>query len=98
VLGNGSLWLFGSTWGWNQVSRGECWWMEKKGEKPIPSESTKVDSPQIDKELENLLKSLNAKDKLTAKTKALKAFRTGTPETKKRAVEMLSKLGEVEVF
>ena len=98
LLGNGSLWLFGSTWGWNQVLRGECWWMEQKGEKLIATELTKVDSPQMDKELEDLLKSLNATDKLNAKTKALKAFRTGTPDTKKRAVEVLSKLGEVEQF
>ena len=98
LLGNGSLWLFGSTWGWNQVSRAECWWMEQKGEKLIRSESTQVDSPQMDEELEDLLKSLDAKDKITAKTKALRAFRSGTPETKKRAVEVLSKLGEVEQF
>ena len=98
LLGNGSLWLFGSTWGWNQVSRGEYWWMKQKDEKLITPESTKVDSAQMDKELEDLLKSLNATDKLYAKTKALKAFRSGTPETKKRAVEVLSKLGEVEQF
>ena len=98
LLGNGSLWLFGSTWGWNQVSRGECWWMEQKGEKLITPESTKVDSPQMDEELEDLLKSLNATDKLNAKIKALKAFRTGTPDTKKRAVVVLAKLGEVEQF
>ena len=98
LLGNGSLWLLGSTWGWNQVSRGECRWMEQNGEKLIASESTQVDSPQMDEELEDLLKSLNAKDKLTAKTKALNAFRSGIPETKKRAVEVLSKLGEVEQF
>lgn len=98
LLGNGSLWLFGSTWGWNQVSRGECWWMQQKGEKLITTESTDADSPLIDEELEDLLKSLNAKDELTVKTKALHAFRSGRHETKKRAVELLSKLGEVETF
>ena len=98
LLGNGSLWLFGSTWGWNQVSLGECWWMQQKGEKLITSESTDADSPLMDEELEDLLKSLNAKDELTVKTKALHAFRSARHETKKRAVELLSKLGEVESF
>jgi len=85
-------------WGRNQVIRGRCWLMEQRGEKIISVESAKVDSPQMDKELEDMLKSLDAKDTLTAKTKALNAFRTGTPETKRRAVEILSKLGEVEEF
>ena len=98
LLGNGSLWLFGSIWGWNQISRGECWWMKQKGEKLIAPESIKAGSPEMDKELEDMLKSLNVKDKLSAKTKVLNAFRAGTPETKKRAVEVLSKLGEVEEF
>jgi len=98
LLGNGSLWLFGTMWGRNQVIRGRCWLMEQRGEKIISVESAKVDSPQMDKELEDMLKSLDAKDTLTAKTKALNAFRTGTPETKRRAVEILSKLGEVEEF
>ena len=98
LLGNGSLWLFGSIWGWNQISRGEYWWMKQRGEELIAPVSTKAGSPEMDKELEDMLKSLNVKDKLSAKTKALSAFRAGTPETKKRAVEVLSKLGEVEQF
>jgi hypothetical protein len=71
--------------------------MEQRGEIAI-SETAKVDSPQMDKELEDMLKSLTAKDALAAKTKALNAFRARTPETKKRALEVLSKLGEVEEF
>ena len=97
LLGNGSIWLFGSIWGFSQIKRGKCWLMEQRGEIAIP-ETTKVDSPQMDKELEDMLKSLNAKDTLAAKTKALNAFRAGTPETKRRAIEVLSTLGEVEEF
>jgi hypothetical protein len=29
---NGSLWLFGSIWGWQQVTRGDCWLMRQLGE------------------------------------------------------------------
>jgi hypothetical protein len=31
-LSNGSLWLFSSIWGWNQVVRGDCWLMWQLGE------------------------------------------------------------------
>jgi hypothetical protein len=98
LLGNGSIWLFGGIWGFSQIKRGKCWLMEQRGEKITLPETAKVDSPQMDKELEDMLKSLNAKDALAAKTKALNAFRAGTPATKKRALEVLSKLGEVEEF
>ena len=72
--------------------------IKPKGDKRIASESIKADSPPMDRELRDLLKSLTAKDKLTATTKVLTAFRVGTAETKKRALEVLSKLGEVEKF
>ena len=98
LIGNGVLWLGGSLLGLDQTLRGQCWIMEKKGEKIAFSYTGKADSPQMDKELEDILKFLNAKDQLTAKTKALHAFRAGTPESKRRAVEVLSKLGEVEEF
>jgi len=101
VFGNGALWLIGSIVGWSQVSSGKCWFMERKGEAIISSESTKPEkskTPVIDKELDDMLKHLDAKGKLAAKQKALHAFQTGTPASKKRAVEILSKLGEVETF
>ncbi len=98
VIGNGVLWLSGSLLGFDQIMHGECWLMGLRGEKIARNETARVDLPQMDKELEDMLKSLNAKDKLTAKTKALNAFRAGTPETKRRAVEVLSELGEVEEF
>ena len=96
IFGNGSLWLFGSMWGWHQIARGEYWWMKQNGEKNISPETSAT--PQIDQELEDLLKSLNADDKVTAKAKAFLAFRGGTPETRKRAAEVLATLGEVESF
>ncbi|RPJ27742.1 MAG: hypothetical protein EHM33_06885 [Chloroflexi bacterium] len=98
LLGNGALWLIGSLSGWDQVRRGECWLMRRKGQKVISAEAPKTDSPRMDQELEDILKSLDAKDVFTAKNKALQSFRAGNPETKKRAVEVLSKLGEVETF
>ena len=98
LFGNGSLWLFGSIWGSSQANRGVCWWMEKNREKISTPESTIALTHQMDQELEDLLKSLNTDDKVAAKSKALLTFRIGTPETRKRAVEVLSKLGEVEMF
>lgn len=82
VWGNGALWLFGSIWGRNQIWRGECWFMKRKGQKVISTEA-----PQVDQE-----------DVLKAKDEALQIFRTGNPESKKGAVEVLSRLGEVETF
>jgi hypothetical protein len=101
VFGNGLLWLVGSIVGWSQVSSGKCWFMERKGEKLLTPESTqaqKTIAPLEDKELEDMLKSLDAPGMTTARQKAMHAFRTGTPETKKRAIAVLSQLGEVEKF
>lgn len=101
LLANGLLWLFGTNWGISQVNRGDCWLMQRKGEKIILPETTepeKPDNPIVDTELDDMLKSLDAKGTLAAKQKALDAFRTGTLKIKKRAVEVLSKLGEVEKF
>ncbi|HET9907202.1 MAG TPA: hypothetical protein VFQ23_11190 [Anaerolineales bacterium] len=98
LFGNGSLWLFGSMWGSSQVNRGECWWMEQNRENVASSEPITTVKHQMDHELEDLLKSLNTDDKVAAKSRALQTFRVGAPETRKRAVEVLSKLGEVEMF
>lgn len=100
-FGNGALWLIGSIVGWSQVSNRKCWFMERKGEKLLTPEATqpeKTKTPLQDKELEDMLKSLDAPGTTTARQKALHAFRTGTPEIKKRAVAVLSQLGEVEKF
>ena len=98
IFGNGSLWLFGSIWGWHQIARGEYWWMKQNDEKTVSLETTRTVTYRMDQEFEDLLKSLNADDKVAAKAKAFLAFRGGKPETRKRATEVLSKLGEVESF
>jgi hypothetical protein len=101
VFGNGALWLIGSIVGWSQTSNGKCWFMDRKGEKLLLPESIKPEKPNTsidDKELDELLKSLDATGMTTARQKALHAFRTGTPELKKRAIAVLAKLGEVEKF
>jgi hypothetical protein len=100
-FGNGSLWLIGSIVGWSQVSNGKCWFMERKGEKillPETAQPAKPDSLELNKELDDMLKSLDTKGMDTARQKAMHAFRTGTPEIKKRAIAVLSQLGEVEKF
>ena len=98
VSGNGSLWLFGSIVGWYQTSSGEYLWMKQHDKKMIAPETKKTAPQQMDKEMEDLLKSLNAREQVVTRTKTLRAFRAGTPETRKHAVEILSKLGEVETF
>ena len=101
VFGNGALWLIGSIVGWSQTSNGKCWFMERKGEKLLLPEATqpaKPDDSKIDKELDHMLKSLDAKSMDTVRQKAMHAFRIGTPELKKRAIAVLSQLGEVEKF
>jgi len=106
LFGNGFLWLVGSIWGLNQVNHDTGWWIGRKGEKvltkdAIPTEKPvsrdKTERPIPNEELGDLLKSLNAEGN-NARQKALNAFRAGTPETRKKAVTVLSKLGEVEKF
>lgn len=97
LLGNGSLWLFGSIWGRNQVSRGECWWAKRKGEVIVhTTEQIERLSPQ-----ENIEHSTQFMSKFqddAAVRHALTAFRFGDSEIKKRAVDILDELGEVEMF
>ena len=100
-LGNGALWLIGSIVGWSQTSNGKCWFMERKGEKLLLLESIKPGKQNTsidDRELDDMLKSLDATGMTTARQKAMHAFQTGTPELKKRAIAVLAKLGEVEKF
>jgi hypothetical protein len=97
LLGNGSLWLLGSLWGLDQVSRGECWLMEQKGETRIMSNERAEDlSPQIHLERSReFIKSYNAAE---AKNHALAAFRGGDRQIRSQAVKLLSALHEVEEF
>jgi hypothetical protein len=101
VIVNGSLWLFSTNWEISQVMLNRCWLMEHKGEKITffrAIESDKPDTLMMDKELAGMLDSLNADSLKVAKDKALHAFQSGTPAIKKRAVAVLTKLGEVEKF
>ena len=106
ILGNGFLWLFGSLWGRSQAHRGTGWWIQRKGEKvlakdEIPTEKSvsmeQAETPLPDDKLEDILKSLNAEGN-NARQIALNAFRKGTPETRKKALLVLSQMGEVEKF
>jgi hypothetical protein len=98
LFGNGALWLVGSLWGWNQIRSGDCWLMKRKGHKLVSAEAARVIVPEINPQLEDVVKSLDAKEVRTTKSQALQSFRSGNPEVRKRAVEVLAKLGEVETF
>jgi len=96
LLGNGSLWLFGSLLGRNQVIRGDCWWIKRKGEIIVRSlEQLGKLSPE-----ENLQqsRSLMYSDEGIAAKHALMAFRHGNPSIKKQAAGILDELGELEMF
>jgi len=112
LLGNGTLWLFSTIWGRNQIFRSKCWWMERKGETIVAkargdSESEMADLASEFKQTQNLSpkeyiylsdKSLLSQQKSQAKEHALAAFRLGDEEIKKQAVDILNELGEVEMF
>jgi len=97
LFGNGFLWLVGSFWGRGQAHRGTGWWINRKGEKVLAADAVPVEQSTESAETEEMLKSLNAKGD-TSKEKALNLFRTGTPEIRKKAVLILTELGEVEQF
>lgn len=93
LLGNGTLWLFGTMWGRNQVLRNECWWMKRKGETILLPEA----KPATTTAPKQPITSAIQKNK-PAIEGALHTFRTGAPEERKQAVLALSQLGEVEKF
>ena len=97
LLGNGALWLFGTIWGLNQISRNDCWLMRRKGE----GIDTAVDkagnlAPHI--HLEKSREFLQRFKKPEAKDHALAAFRKGNREIRTQAVWLLEVLEEVEKF
>ena len=97
LLGNGSLWLLGSLWSLDQVSRGECWWMEQKGETRImKNERAEHLSPQI--HLERSREFIERYNAAEAKEHAMAAFRSGDRAIRLQAVKLLSALHEVEEF
>ena len=112
IIGNGSLWLFSTLWGRNQIFHGKCWWMERKGETIVAkvrgnSESEMADLASESKRTQNLSpkehiylsdKSLISQQKSQAKEHALAAFRLGNEKIRKQAVDILNELGEVEMF
>ena len=97
LLGNGSLWLLGSLWGLDQVSRRECWLMEQKGETRAAKTGVTEDlSPQFHLERSReFIKKYNAAE---AKKHALAAFSGGDREIRSQAVKLLNALHEVEEF
>jgi hypothetical protein len=96
-FGNGALWLIGSIVGWNQIFKGECWFMKQKGEKAIISPQGIPNLP-VQKHLEQSRDSINRYKADEAKQHALAAFRSGDRDAKAQAVKLLRTLDEVEKF
>lgn len=102
VIINGSLWLFGTNWEIAQVKQNDCWLMRRRDEEIILAMETPdllIDTPALmDKETEKQITSIDTKTKNTRVKQSLQTFRTGTPDEKKKALRVLSELGEVEKF
>ena len=97
LLGNGSLWLFGSLWGRSQVVRGECWLMRQKGEAlKITTGAIEDLTPQVN--IEQSTQFIGKYKADEAKKHALAAFRNGDRAVKQQAVQILTNLHEVEKF
>jgi len=96
ILGNGALWLFGSIWGRNQVTRSECSLMKRNGE--IISITDKITSLPANIHIEKSHEFIQQFKKNEAFEHALAAFRNGNSEIKQQAVQLLETLDEVEQF
>lgn len=98
VLVNGSLWLFGSIWGWTQVNRGQCWWMKLKGEVVTIASKNQVENLPPQKHIEQSRDFIRRYKPDEAKEHALAAFRSGDREVKRQAIQILETLDDVELF
>ena len=98
LFGNGALWLFGSIWGREQVNRGECWLMQRRGESIQTAVGRGVAdlTPQI--HLEKSREFIQQFKKEAAKAHALAAFRKGNRDDRLQALWALDVLEEVEKF
>ena len=97
LLGNGTLWLFGTIWGLNQISRSDCWLMRRKGEGiDIAVDKAGNLAPHI--HLQKSREFLNGSKKPEAKEHALAAFRRGNRENRLEAIQLLEALNEIEKF
>jgi hypothetical protein len=89
------LWLLGSLWGLDQVSRRACWLMEQKGEtRAGKTEEAEGRSPQFHLERSREFIKNNTAE---AKKHALAALRRDR-EIRSQAVKLLNALHEVEEF
>ena len=98
LFSNGALWLFGSIWGREQVKRGECWLMQRKGESIQTAVGSGVAdlTPQV--HLEKSREFIQQFNKEAAKAHALAAFRKGNRDDRLQALWALDVLEEVEKF
>lgn len=96
LLGNGGLWLLGSLLGADQVRRGECWLMRRKGEAIQLVTKDENLAPHV--HLEKSREFIQNFKKEQAKTHALAAFRKGNRDDRLQALWALDVLEEVEKF
>lgn len=92
-----TVWLTGSILGLDQAGRGDCWLMRRRGEDDMLPRPWAL-RPKPESPLEEGLRLLEAGERAKAVPRLAEAFREGTPGIRRRALEELEKLGEVETF
>ena len=98
IIINGGLWIFGTAWGLGQIGRGDCWLMRRRGEiseLPRPWAARRVaelGTATLDEAPIRTQAGASDVEALRA------AFRAGSPEERKRAIEALKTMGEIEEF
>ncbi|MGB8980401.1 MAG: hypothetical protein WCC12_00845 [Anaerolineales bacterium] len=101
LLGNSSLWLFGSLWGWIEINRGSCWWMKQKRDAARRGRAELL-PPEPDLSPETYMERgkwyLQHQQKDAAKAYALEAFRHGSFEIRRQAIQLLDDMNEVSFF
>jgi hypothetical protein len=105
LLGNGSLWLFGSIWGSAQVSRADYWWMKRQSgavtsdQQPSPPRGIVQDPKLTPEQYIEYSKWYRRRERNDlAKDYALQAFRRGNAMIRRQATRLLDDLNEVEFF
>ncbi len=92
VIVSGNLWLWGSIGGWRQVVAGDCWLMHWFGD------FNKLGQKQASMGKNRALPAAALSPEFKDVPQLLHTFRYGTSAERDEAINILEKLGEIELF